>query len=244
MTAPPDRQARGLLITGTDTSCGKTVVTAALLRVLRRQGQAVQVCKPVATGAERVAGQLLSEDTRILAEAGGLDAGQVTFWTYAEPAAPPVAARLAGQRLELEPIARAVRQQFQPGCLTLVEGVGGLLCPLTDRETVADLAERLGLPLVVVARRSLGTLNHTLLTLEVAQARGLAVAGVVVNETRPPDSEAEQTCIEELQKHTRVPVLAVVPFQHNPSEAEPASLADVDWWGLAGEAGSPEPSHE
>lgn len=234
MAAPTPLEARGLLITGTDTSCGKTVVTAALLRVLRRQGRQARACKPVATGAEWVAGRLLSDDTRLLAEAGRCYPGQVTFWTFAEPAAPPVAARLVGQRLELEPIARAVRQQFQPGCLTLVEGVGGLLCPLTERDTVADLAGRLGLPLVVVARRGLGTLNHTLLTLEVARARGLVVAGVVVNETRAPDSVAEQTCIEELQHHTRAPVLAIVPYQHSPRDAEPESLARVDWWSLAG----------
>ncbi len=226
-------ESRGLLITGTDTGCGKTVVTAALVRVLRRQGVRVRVCKPVATGASWSGGRLLSDDTRLLAEAAGTGPALVTFWTYEEPAAPPVAARLAGQKLELEPIADWVRQQFQPGVLTLVEGVGGLLCPLTDQATVADLAGRLALPLLVVARRCLGTLNHVLLTLEVAQGRGLPVAGVVVSEIKPPASHAEWTCIEELQKHTRVPILAVVPYQRHPARAEPESLAGVDWWGLA-----------
>jgi dethiobiotin synthetase len=223
---------RALLITGTDTGCGKTVVTAALARLLRRQGVAIRVCKPVATGAGWVNGRLLSDDTRILAEAGQVGPAQVTFWTYAEPAAPPVAARLVGEKLDLELIAQAVRQQFQPGSLTLVEGVGGLLCPLTDQATVADLASRLDLPLLVVARRCLGTINHTLLTLEVARARGLRVAGVVVNETQPPASIAEQTCIEELHKHTQVPIVAVLPYQQGPAQTELDSLAGVDWWDL------------
>ncbi len=227
-------QSRALLITGTDTGCGKTVVTAALARLLRRQGLPIRVCKPIATGAGLVQGRLLSDDTRILAEAADVDPARVTFWTFAEPAAPPVAARLAGEQLQLEPIAQAVRQQFQPGTLTLVEGVGGLLCPLTDQATVADLAARLSLPLLVVARCCLGTLNHTLLTLEAAQARGLRVVGVVLNETQPPVSIAELTCIEELQRHTRVPILAVVPYQQDPARAEPGSLARVDWWDLAG----------
>ncbi len=231
-------EARGLLITGTDTSCGKTVVTAGLARVLLRRGFRVRVCKPVATGAVLLDGRLLSDDARILAEAAG-QTEPVTFWAYQEPAAPPLAARCVGETLELEPIAQAVRQQFRPGVLTLVEGVGGLLCPLTDQATVADLANHLALPLLVVARRSLGTLNHTLLTLEVARTRGLAVAGVVVNEIKPPTTIAEQTCIEELQRHTNVPVLAVVPYQHNPDRAEPASLAEIDWWSLAGMARGP-----
>jgi len=237
MAPDTNPEPRGLLITGTDTGCGKTVVTAGLVRVLLRQGMRVRVCKPVATGAVRLAGRLLSDDTRLLAEAAGVDPAEVTFWTYEEPAAPPVAARLAGQKLELEPIAEAVRQQFQAGTLTLVEGVGGLLCPLTDQATVADLAQRLELPLLVVARCCLGTLNHTLLTLEVARARGLLVTGVVLNELRPPASLAEWTCFEELQKHTRVPIVAVVPYQQDPTRVEPESLARVNWWGLAGPAG-------
>ncbi len=159
--------ARALLITGTDTGCGKTFVTAALARLMRQQGRRVVVCKPVATGAEWVNGRWLSEDTRRLAMAGETVPEQVTFWAFPQPAAPPVAARAAGQTLSLAAMALAVRRLFEPHTLTLIEGIGGLLCPLTEKETVADLAAVLRVPLLVVARRSLGTLNHTLLTLEV-----------------------------------------------------------------------------
>src|SRR5207248_9911905 len=104
---------------------------------------------------------------------------EVTPWAFPAPAAPPVAARLAGAELRLVDLLAAARRCARPGSLLLVEGVGGLLCPLTEGETVADLARLLALPLVVVTRRSPGTLNHTLLTVEVARGRGLAGAGGV-----------------------------------------------------------------
>src|SRR5271166_6283199 len=232
--------ARALLITGTDTGCGKTLVTAALVRLLRGQGRCVHVCKPVATGAAWVDGRWLSEDSRQLAEAAGVAPEQVTFWTFAEPAAPPVAARRAGQTLCLDAIARTVRGRFQPNTLTLIEGIGGLLCPLTDSATVADLAALLAVPLVVVARCSLGTLNHTLLTLEVARGRGLRVAGLVVTETTPLRGQAEETCVEELVRRIDVPLLAVIPHQSDQSRAIPDTLSAVDWWERAGSADTQE----
>jgi dethiobiotin synthetase len=216
----------GLFFTGTDTGVGKTFVTAAVARILRRRGQRVSVCKPVATGASWVDGRLVSDDTKRLAEAiGGTSSWEsITPWTFTEPVAPPVAARRHGVSLSLTELAGAVARQRQPGGVLLVEGVGGLLCPLTEQDTVADLVTLLRLPLVVVARRALGTLNHTLLTLEVARGRGLHMAGVVVSETTPPQGLAEETNVDELRRRLDVPLLAVVPH-----EAEPAALAAVDW---------------
>jgi dethiobiotin synthetase len=225
---------RGLLVTGTDTGVGKTLVCTAIARLLRRQGKCVRVCKPVATGAAAQAGHWRADDTVRLAEAAAeTDLDAVTPWAFPAPAAPPVAARDQGMSLRLDDLVRAVNRRRQPGAFLLVEGVGGLLCPLTERETVADLARRLALPLVVVARRSLGTLNHTLLTLAAARHAGLAVAGVVVNETAPPAGLADETNVAELQKRIDVPVLAVVP--HATDEARAAQVADaalaaIDWW--------------
>src|SRR5262245_54652060 len=179
---------RGLFFTGTDTGVGKTFVTAAVARHLRHQGLAVGVCKPVATGAAWVGGRWLSADSRALAEAAGqADAlERVTPWTFPDPVAPPVAARRRGVRLSLADLVRAAAA-WSGACDVLpVPAVGAPLCPVTDGATVADLAAPLGLPLVVVARRGLGTLNHPLLTVAAARSRGLAVAGVVVNETEPP----------------------------------------------------------
>src|SRR5262249_18040054 len=137
-------------------------------------------------------GGLLAEDTRLLAEAAAeTEVRGITPFVFAEPAAPPVAARAVGMTLQLEALVAAVRRRERSR--VLVEGVGGLLCPLTDQHTIADLAGRLDLPLLVVARRSLGTLNHTLLTVEAARTRRLRLAGVVVNETTPVTGLADQT---------------------------------------------------
>ena len=220
----------GLFVTGTDTGVGKTTVTAALARVLRRQGCPVRVSKPVATGARLIGDQCLSEDTIQLADAAGETAlAEITPWAWPEPVAPPVAARLAGATVTLKQVVEAVRRRAGPGEFLLVEGVGGLLCPLTEEDTIADLADAVGLPLLVVARRALGTLNHTLLTLEAAARRGLTVVGVVIVETTRPEGLAEGTNIEELRRRIAPPILAVVPFQPNrPVDAVPA-LAAVDW---------------
>jgi dethiobiotin synthetase len=227
---------RGLFVTGTDTGVGKTLVTAALARLLRRRGEAVRVCKPVATGAERDGDGWVSEDTRRLAEAAGEERlDLITPWAFPEPAAPPVAARLAGRSLELPQLTAAVRRTAADGALLLVEGVGGLCCPLTEQATVADLAHELGLPLLVVARRSLGSLNHTLLTLEVAAGRGLGVAGVVVSAATPVRGVAEETFVDELRPRLRVPLLAVLPYCADEALAVGA-LAEVDWRRLTGGA--------
>jgi dethiobiotin synthetase len=224
----------GLFFTGTDTGVGKTVVACAVARLLRSRGCPIRVCKPVATGAIPIAGRCLCEDTVRLAEAAGEPASMVdriTPWTFAEPLAPAVAARQAGVSLSLDEIVTAVRRQSQEG-LVLVEGVGGLLCPLTDRETIADLAVLLGLPLIVVARRSLGTLNHALLTLEAADARGLRVAGVVLNATSPEDGPAERSNAAELKRRIAVPLLAEVPWQPQANPDVSPALAAIDWRSL------------
>jgi dethiobiotin synthetase len=227
-----DETMRGLFVTATDTGAGKTFVATAVARSLRRRGVAVRVIKPVAAGAEWVGGRWLSDDARVLAEASGEpDPSAVAPFTFPAAAAPPVAARLAGTTLSLGDVANAVRARSSPNTVTLVEGIGGLLCPLTERETVADLAAALGLPLLVVARRSLGTLNHTLLTLEVARGRRLAVAGVVVTETEPVSGPAAQTNVEELRRRIDVPLLAVFP--HCPA-CDPPEADAVDWAALAG----------
>jgi len=220
---------RGLFITGTDTGAGKTFVTAGLARLWRREGRPFRVCKPVATGAE----DDWSEDTRLLAEAAGdPDLAAITPYTFAIPAAPPVAARLAGTSLRLEDLTAAVRRRANQGYAVLVEGVGGFLCPLTKHETVADLAVELALPLIVVSRRSLGTLNHTLLTVEAAQRRGLRLVYVVVTATTPVQGVAEETVIEELRTRLDVPLLAVLPHQPNADGGATAVLQGVDWWRL------------
>jgi dethiobiotin synthetase len=227
----PSPQPAGLFITGTDTGVGKTVVTSALARWFRQREKPVTVCKPVATGARRLGDRWVSDDTLELAKAAGAgeDWERITPWTWPEPAAPPVAARHAGAKITLEEIVAAVNERKHVDIPMLIEGVGGLLCPLTETQTVADLAAALRLPLLVVTRRSLGTLNHTLLTLEAAARRNLAVVGIVVNETSRCDGLADKTNIEELKRRISVPILAIVPHLELPRLDALPALADVDW---------------
>jgi dethiobiotin synthetase len=225
---------KGLFFTGTDTGVGKTYVVAAVARILLAQGHGVIVSKPIATGANWKEGQLISDDTIALAFAARMasDLQEITLWTFADSVAPPVAARRAGIELRVSDIVRAVHDRQDPQKAMLVEGIGGLLCPLTERETVADLVKALQMRLMVVARRSLGTLNHTLLTLEAARFRGLEVAGLIINETVPPRTLAEETNVVELKKRIEVPLLATVPFRSGTDSGNPPSLEAVDWWKL------------
>ena len=235
----PFEPGRGLFITGTDTGVGKTWVAAGIARAVREAGHRVGVYKPVATGVAPSRLLECESDARRLWSASGRPAPpeRVCPQAFAEPLAPPIAAARAGTQVDAA-LLRSGAAWWRDRCdLLVVEGVGGLLCPLTDTETVADLAVDLGFPLIVVARLGLGTLNHTLLTVEAAARRGLTVGGVVLNSPQPETGDlAEQTNPEALSRRLSCPVLArlahveaterVTPPYPNPLEA-------IDWIGLA-----------
>lgn len=232
---------RGFFITGTDTGVGKTRFTSLLARAFLAKNLAVKVSKPVATGARFVPdGDLLASDTLILGRASqddDLDA--ITPFHFETAANPALAARMAGKTLRMADLVQAARDRHQPGSFTLVEGVGGLMCPLTETETIADFARDLELPLLVVARRGLGTLNHILLTLQAAQAHGLSVAGIIISETEPAVDLASRHNPTELAMRTRIPILAVLP--HEPSLEAPQSMRiveSVDWLKVMKPAGA------
>ena len=205
---------RGFFITGTDTGVGKTVVTAALAIVLRESGRDVGVFKPVATGCVRRREGLVSEDAEFLAKAAEAPETleEISPVRFEEPLAPTVAAARAGVKIDLEPIWEAWRRLRDAHEILLVEGIGGILCPVTAAMSVADLAKEFRLPLIVVARSTLGTINHTALTIEAARARGLTVAGVVINRYNHESPDlAEMTSPDEIQRVTGVRVLGLVP---------------------------------
>jgi dethiobiotin synthetase len=241
----------GLFVTGTDTGVGKTRVAAAIAAGIAGGGRRVGVLKPVATGATRAAGVWEVEDARALIDAlgEGVPVERVAPIVFEDPVAPPVAARRAGGRLEhAEVLARtseALAWWARRGAeVVVVEGVGGLLCPLAEGTTVADLAVALDLPLVVVARRGLGTLNHTLLTVEAAAYRGLRIAGVVLNEPTPGEGgPAEATNAAELAR--RLPGVAILAeIAHDPDGALLSGrLGEIDWMERAAAARSPEPPY-
>ncbi len=205
---------RGFFITGTDTGVGKTVVTAALAIVLRESGRDVGVFKPVASGCVRRREGLVSEDAEFLAKAAEAPETleEISPVRFEEPLAPTVAAARAGVETDLEPMWEAWRRLRDAHEILLVEGIGGILCPVTRAMSVADLAKEFRLPLLVVARSTLGTINHTALAIEAARARGLAVAGVVVNRYNHESPDlAEMTSPDEIQRVTGARVLGLVP---------------------------------
>ncbi|MFO0960234.1 MAG: dethiobiotin synthase [Isosphaeraceae bacterium] len=221
----------GLFITGTDTGVGKTFIAAAIAAALARKGRKIGVLKPVATGGEPI------EDAEALLSAigGGVPIGRITPLHYPDPLAPCIAARLAGRPLRqadlMETVRRAIAWWAERSSMMVVEGVGGLLCPLADDSTVADLAIALDYPMILVARRALGTLNHTLLTVEAARDRGLRIAGIVLNGSTPTaDPLAESTAPEELiRRLDGIPILAEIPHGDDPA----AIIDPIDWIGLS-----------
>jgi dethiobiotin synthetase len=201
---------RGLFVTGTDTGVGKTEVSCALLAGARAGGLDLAAMKPAESG---LAPGEPSDSERLRAAAGGGEApALVCPYRFRAPLAPAVAARLEGVEVRLEVILSAARTLASRHAALLVEGAGGLLVPLTERETYADLAVALGLPVLVVARAGLGTVNHTALTLEALRARRLAVAGVILNRTGPVDDPSVPHNLAEIERLTGAPVLASLPY--------------------------------
>lgn len=188
---------RGVFVTGTDTGVGKTVVSAALAARYVGAGP-VRYWKPVQTGIEH------DDDTRTVEKLTGASALHAGV-RLPRPLSPHLSARLAGQPIDVTGlIATAHALPSSPGFV--VEGAGGVLVPLTDDTLVIDLLRQLALPAVVVARTTLGTINHTLLTLEALRARGIPVAGVVLN---GPENVENRNAIA---AYGRVAVLGHLPF--------------------------------
>ncbi len=205
--------AQGIFVTGTDTEVGKTFVVCLLARLLRQSGRRVGAYKPVCSGAERdESDQPYWPDVdKLLASVGGSWAkDRLCPQRFQPPLAPPVAARLENRRVDRQALRDGAAWWLQRVDVLLVEGVGGLLCPLTETETVADLAVDLAFPLLVVARNALGTINHTLLTVEAARRRGLSVAAVVLNDGPGwGTDQSAQTNGSEIAARAAVPVVRV-----------------------------------
>lgn len=202
MAAP----APGLFVTGTDTGVGKTVVAAAVVAALRARGVAVRALKPLITGLDDPADPVWPPDHELLARAAGRPASEVKLLGYGPAVSPHLAAELSGKPVcpaELEAGIRDARRERET---LVVEGVGGLLVPIAPGYDVRDLAAALRLPLVVVARPGLGTINHALLTLEAARARELDVLGVVLNPWPGEPDEIERSNRETIERLGRVRV--------------------------------------
>jgi dethiobiotin synthetase len=170
---------RGLLVTGTDTGVGKSILSAALLAAMRAAGEPVRAHKPVVTGLDDPPGAW-PPDHELLGLAAGMSPLEVAPRRYGPAVSPHLAAELAGTPVSPGELLAAARAAGAAGSTVVVEGVGGLLAPLTDNYSVCDLAAELGLGVLIAARPGLGTINHTLLTLQAARQAGLDVRAVVL----------------------------------------------------------------
>ncbi|XEC95244.1 dethiobiotin synthase [Paenibacillus tarimensis] len=205
---------RGLFVTGTDTGVGKTVITAAITAALRSEGISAGVWKPVQSGAPL--GSTDSDAHRLSRWSGTGDLpGDIAPFSYEAPLTPYLAAREAGVELTLDKLLQGGRPLAERHDVLLVEGAGGIAAPLTTQELVIDLIEALGMPVLIVAKSGLGTINHTLLTLSMLRQRHIRVAGVVLNETitdKQQDDPSRDTNGVLIARYGRVPVLGCFPY--------------------------------
>jgi dethiobiotin synthetase len=191
---------RGLFVTGTDTGVGKTVVSAALMHRFRANGP-LRYWKPVQTGIEQ------DDDTARVRNLGRCTDGEVVGegLRLPGPFSPHLSARLSGRTIRMDDLIAVAEQQSAPE-RWIVEGAGGVLVPLNERELMIDLVSRLGVPAVVVARTTLGTINHTLLTIEALRSRTLVVVGTIL--VGAPNAENRAA----IETYSCLPVLGELPI--------------------------------
>jgi dethiobiotin synthetase len=221
----------GIFITGTDTAVGKTVIAAGLAAALKAAGVDVGVMKPIASGGvlsspgrEGVKERIISEDALFLKHAAQVDdeLDLINPICFCAPLAPSVAAEIEGVLIELERIDDAFNQLNQNHDFMIVEGVGGIAAPICGDLLVADMALRFRLPLLIVARPNLGTINHTVLTASFARSFNLHPCGVVLNGLRHESKGlAEETNPKEIARLTHLPIIGIVPFDERVQENKP-----------------------
>ncbi len=191
---------RGLFVTGTGTEVGKTVVAAVIARTLVADGERVAVFKPAVSGLDDYEGSERLPDHELLRMAAGSKQGddEVSPYRYGPPASPHLAAELAGEWIDPQRLVTAARATVADANVLVCEGVGGFLVPLTLGYLVRDFARELGLPVVIAASPALGTINHTLLTVEAVRAVGLEVVAVVLTPWPQRPGQVEESNREAL----------------------------------------------
>ena len=207
----------GIFITGTDTGVGKTLVAAALAIAMKQKGRTVGVMKPIETGVS-ASKAALSDASRLRSVIDNEEPlGGICPYQFTLPVAPLAAAQAERQVINPDTIRKVYRLLAERYDCTIVEGVGGVLVPITPATDVADLITRLRLSAVVVGRSGLGGINHARLTIEALRRKKIHVAALVLNKTQRARSKLariqERTTVELLQKQAGVPVLGPLPYQ-------------------------------
>ncbi len=226
----------GLFVTGTDTGIGKTWTACALLWSIVAAGLRTGAYKPACSGAEFDAqGEPVWEDIeRLSAACGGVwPKERICPQRFLAPLAPPAAAAAEGRCVDDSAVLAGAAWWDGQVDLLIVEGAGGWLAPLTENRTMADLAVELGYPVVLVAANRLGTINHTLLTLESIRQRGLPVAAVVLNDVHPTTDASAATNAGLISRFGAVTRVATLSHQSPTVFARRRPLTGVDWKALA-----------
>jgi dethiobiotin synthetase len=219
---------KGFFITGTDTGVGKTVITAALVKAAQHLGFKAVGMKPIETGCSKSVGSrqhpaqrndfLIPPDGKFLREISGTEESLdlITPVRFKNPLAPMPASEIEGIPVDIGEITNAFITLTQKYDVLIIEGVGGILVPITKDYSVLDMAKGFGLPVIVVTRPGLGMINHTLLTVNYALREGLPVAGIIINYHQPAEGTiAEQTNPLVLEKICPVPILGIFPYLTN-----------------------------
>jgi dethiobiotin synthetase len=220
---------RGLFVTGTGTGVGKTVLSAALLAAMSAAGMRVCAHKPIVTGLDEHSESGWPPDHGLLASVAGMSPEEVAPLRYGPAVSPHLAARLAGKTIDPADLIARARAAGTGGGRLVVEGVGGLLVPLVDEFTVRDLAAALGLPVLIAADSGLGTINHTLLTLDAARTAGLDVRAVVLTPWPEAPAELERSNRDTIVRFGNIEVACLGHVQ-SPAVADLARAGDALPW--------------
>ncbi|MEW6602495.1 MAG: dethiobiotin synthase [Nitrospirota bacterium] len=210
---------KGIFITGTDTGVGKTYIAAGLIRAFKKMGLSVCPVKPVETGCGTFNKRLVPADALKLVSAAEADEplGLINPYRFKQPLAPAVAAEHEGASISKKKIISACGQISKKYDITIVEGAGGIMVPVYRKYLFIDLMQDLAMPITIVARPGLGTINHTLLTIEAARSRGLRILGVIINcADRTRRSLSEKTNPEVVERLGGVPLLGIVGYSKDP----------------------------
>jgi dethiobiotin synthetase len=223
MSAP-----RGVFITGTDTSVGKTLVATAIVRALVASGLRVAGMKPVASGAERGPDGLRNADALALASAANVQVPYETLnpYCFEPPIAPHIAAREAGVAIDIHRVRSRFQELAHEADFVVVEGAGGWLVPISATQTLADLALALGTPVILVVGLRLGALNHALLSAESIAARGARLAGWVASHLDPDFARSAEN-LATLEARLHGAPLTSVPFLTHPGHGHRFPDADL-----------------
>jgi dethiobiotin synthetase len=220
---------KGFFITGTDTGVGKTMIAGALISVLRSLGFKTGVMKPVESGCTRRGNSLVPHDGMFLKKIAQTEdpISDISPSLFESPLSPLAAAGTEKRDVDLLLIKEVFSRMSGKYDALVVEGIGGLMVPLRKDYYALDLARDFGLPLIITARPGLGTINHTLLTVNTAIREGLTVAGVVINYPHPPENDlAEKTNLPLLRSLLPVRIAGVFPHIEDPDEESIAKAAE------------------